>query len=144
MSDAEHSAAAPRPLFIDNRLPYTPCDPTESEFILRRVTQELRSWSAGSGTTATSCMPRRSSSGVPSAESLRDGRPRACGPADDLELVLDHHQDPLVARVEKWFVFLWCDAVSFDLAEIPPYLVYAGAAEPQPDMRPADSRPTSG
>jgi len=50
----------------------------------------------------------------------------------NLELVLGHHEDPLVARVEEWFESLWRDAVSFDLAaiyaellaEVPPYLVY--------------------
>ncbi len=50
----------------------------------------------------------------------------------NLELVLGHHDDPLVARVEEWFESLWNDAVPFDLAaiyaellvEIPPYLVY--------------------
>jgi hypothetical protein len=50
----------------------------------------------------------------------------------NLELVLGHHEDQLVARVEEWFESLWQDAVPFDLAaiyeellvEIPPYLVY--------------------
>jgi superfamily II DNA/RNA helicase len=50
----------------------------------------------------------------------------------NLELVLGHHEDPLVARVEEWFDSLWAEAVPFDLAaiyeemlaEIPPYLVY--------------------
>jgi len=50
----------------------------------------------------------------------------------NLELVLGHHEDPLVARVEEWFESLWRDAVPFDLAaiyaallaEVPPYLVY--------------------
>ncbi len=50
----------------------------------------------------------------------------------NLELVLGHHEDPLVARVEEWFESLWREALSFDLAaiyaellaEIPPYLVY--------------------
>jgi len=50
----------------------------------------------------------------------------------NLELVLGHHEDPLVARVEEWFESLWRDAVPFDLAaiyaellaEYPPYLVY--------------------
>jgi phosphatidylserine/phosphatidylglycerophosphate/cardiolipin synthase-like enzyme len=48
----------------------------------------------------------------------------------NLELVLGHHEDPLVARVEEWFESLWRDAVPFDLAavyaellaEVPPYL----------------------
>ena len=50
----------------------------------------------------------------------------------NLELVLGHHEDPLVARVEDWFESLWRDAAPFDLAaiyaelyaEVPPYLVY--------------------
>lgn len=50
----------------------------------------------------------------------------------NLELVLGHHEDPLVARVETWFDSLWDEAVPFDLAaiyeellsEVPPYLVY--------------------
>ncbi|MFH1276822.1 MAG: helicase-related protein [Candidatus Eisenbacteria bacterium] len=50
----------------------------------------------------------------------------------NLELVLGHHQDPLVGRVEEWFESLWGEAAPFDLAaiyeelliEIPPYLVY--------------------
>ncbi len=50
----------------------------------------------------------------------------------NLELVLGHHQDPLVARVEEWFESLWREALPFDLAaiyaellaEVPPYLVY--------------------
>lgn len=50
----------------------------------------------------------------------------------NLELVLGHYEDPLVARVEEWFESLWRDAVPFDLAaiyaellaEYPPYLVY--------------------
>jgi hypothetical protein len=50
----------------------------------------------------------------------------------NLELVLGHHEDPLVGRVEAWFESLWAEAVPFDLAaiyeemlaEIPPYLVY--------------------
>jgi hypothetical protein len=50
----------------------------------------------------------------------------------NLDLVLGHHEDPLVGRVEEWFESLWRDAVPFDLAaiyaellaEVPPYLVY--------------------
>ena len=50
----------------------------------------------------------------------------------NLELVLGHHEDPLVARVEGGFESLWRDAVPFDLAaiyaellaEVRPYLVY--------------------
>ena len=50
----------------------------------------------------------------------------------NLELVLGHHEDPLVARVEEWFESLWHEAAPFDLAaiyaellaEVPPYLVY--------------------
>jgi hypothetical protein len=50
----------------------------------------------------------------------------------NLELVLGHHEDPLVGRVEAWFESLWAEAVPFDLAaiyeemlaKIPPYLVY--------------------
>jgi len=50
----------------------------------------------------------------------------------NLELVLGHHEDPLVARVEEWFESLWEEAVPFDLAaiyaellaEVSPYLVY--------------------
>ena len=50
----------------------------------------------------------------------------------NLELVLGHHEDPLVARVEEWFESLWRDAAPFDLAaiyaelyaDVPPYLVY--------------------
>lgn len=50
----------------------------------------------------------------------------------NLELVLGHHEDPLVTRVETWFDALWDEAVPFDLAaiyeellaEVPPYLVY--------------------
>ncbi len=50
----------------------------------------------------------------------------------NLELVLGHHEDPLVGKVEEWFESLWQDAAPFDLAaiyaelltEVPPYLVY--------------------
>ncbi len=50
----------------------------------------------------------------------------------NLELVLGHHEDPLVGRVEEWFESLWREAVPFDLAaiyakllaQIQPYLVY--------------------
>lgn len=50
----------------------------------------------------------------------------------NLELVLGHHEDPVVGRVEEWFESLWREAVPFDLAaiyavllaEVPPYLVY--------------------
>ncbi|MDI7267000.1 MAG: helicase-related protein [Myxococcota bacterium] len=50
----------------------------------------------------------------------------------NIELVLGHHEDPLVARVEEWFESLWREAAPFDLAaiyaemlaEYPPYLVY--------------------
>jgi hypothetical protein len=50
----------------------------------------------------------------------------------NLELVLGHHHDPLVTRVEEWFEALWDEAVPYDLAaiygallaEIPPYLIY--------------------
>jgi hypothetical protein len=50
----------------------------------------------------------------------------------NLELVLGHHEDPLVGRVEEWFEELWRHAVPFDLAaiyeallaEYPPYLIY--------------------
>jgi hypothetical protein len=49
----------------------------------------------------------------------------------NLELVLGHHDDPLVARVDEWFESLWRDAMPFDLAavyaellaEYPPYLI---------------------
>ncbi len=54
------------------------------------------------------------------------------GLQSNLELVLGHHEDPLVARVEQWFDSLWNEAVPFDLAAIyaallakfPPYLIY--------------------
>ena len=54
------------------------------------------------------------------------------GLQSNLELMLGHHDDPLVARVEGWYDSLWRDAVPFDLAaiyaelltEIPPYFVY--------------------
>jgi len=50
----------------------------------------------------------------------------------NLELVLGHHEDPLVARVETWFDSLWDEAAPFDLAaifeegliDVSPYLVY--------------------
>lgn len=50
----------------------------------------------------------------------------------NLELVLGHHEDPLISRVEEWFDLLWQEAVPFDLAaiyaellaEFPPYLIY--------------------
>jgi len=54
------------------------------------------------------------------------------GLQSNLELVLGHHGNPLVGRVEAWFEELWDEAVPFDLAaiyeellaEYPPYLIY--------------------
>lgn len=54
------------------------------------------------------------------------------GMQTNLELVLGHHETPLVERVEGWFESLWDEAQPFDLAalyaelfeEVPPYLVY--------------------
>jgi hypothetical protein len=54
------------------------------------------------------------------------------GMQKNLELVLGHYDDPLVARVEDWYEELWREAEPFDLAkiyeellqEVPPYLVY--------------------
>jgi superfamily II DNA/RNA helicase len=54
------------------------------------------------------------------------------GMQTNFELVLGHHEDPLVGRVEEWFDSLWRQAVLFDLAaiyeallaEFPPYLIY--------------------
>lgn len=50
----------------------------------------------------------------------------------NLELNLGHYEDPVVAKVERWFEELWADAVPYDLAaiydrlmaEYPPYLIY--------------------
>lgn len=54
------------------------------------------------------------------------------GLRDSLELVLGHHDDALVGRVERWYDELWNEAVEFDLAAVyerlvevfPPYLIY--------------------
>jgi len=56
----------------------------------------------------------------------------------NLELVLGHHEDPLVARVEEWFESLWQGAVPFDLTAIYAELLWTFETDPanlQPKVR---------
>jgi hypothetical protein len=135
-SPSERGAADARPLLIDNR---------DGNTLARAITAHLAVLRGEGRTPAERCVAScyfnpqgleliaSEARHVPHIRLLlgADPTPEALLQTN-LELVLGHHEDPLVARVEEWFESLWRDAVPFDLAaiyaellaEVPPYLVY--------------------